>query len=105
MTDTLVVGDHGQIITGEIFDDTDLTTRSDLTDAAVRFQMRRSSDRRLLIDRDAVIDNPSSGEVHYALQANDTAFPGDYVQEWQVTYPSGRVQTTATLKEITIRRR
>ena len=67
--------------------------------------MRRSSDRRLMINREAVIDVPASGQVHYALQTNDTAIAGDYVAEWQVTYPSGRIQTTATLHPITVRRR
>lgn len=105
MTDTLVVGDHGQLITGVIYQDDDTSAVDDLTAAGVKFQMRRASDRRLMVDRDADIDTAASGEVSYALQANDTAIPGDYVIEWQVTYPSGRKQTTANLHEVTIRRR
>lgn len=103
--DILVVGDHGQIITGEIYQDDDTDDRDVLTDAEVHFQMRRAADRRLMIDREAEIVDAVSGEVSYALQANDTAIPGDYVIEWQVTYPSGRKQTTANLKSVTIRRR
>lgn len=103
--DTLVVGDHGQIISAQIYKNDDTSDLDDLTDAEVRFQMRRAIDRRLMINREADIDLAASGEVSYALQANDTAIPGDYVIEWQVTYPSGRQQTTATLKTVTIRRR
>jgi len=105
MPDVLVVGDTGPIITGVIHKADDISDLEDLTAAEVRFQMRRASDRRLMIDRVAAIDVAASGEVHYSLQANDTAIPGEYVIEWQVTYPSGRKQTTATLHELTIRRR
>lgn len=105
MPDILVVGDTGPIITGIIHKKDDPSQREDLTSATVRFQMRRAMDRRLMIDRVAEIDAATSGEVHYSLQANDTAIPGEYVLEWQVTYPSGRKQTTATLHELTIRRR
>jgi hypothetical protein len=105
MTDTLVVGDRGQIIRGTIYKRDDPKDVDDLTGASVRFQMRRSTDKRLMIDRAATIDVAASGEVSYALGMNDTAIPGDYVLEWQVTYPSGRKQTTATLREVTIRRR
>jgi hypothetical protein len=105
MADTLVVGDTGPLITAVIHDADDENSVVDLTGAAVRFQMRRASDRRLMVDRAAAIDTAASGEVSYNLQPNDTAIPGDYVLEWQVTYPSGRKQTTATLHELTIRRR
>lgn len=105
MPDVLVVGDTGPIITGVIHKSDNTDDREDLTGASVHFQMRRASDRRLMVDRAAAIDTAASGEVHYSLEANDTAIPGEYVLEWQVTYPSGRKQTTATLHELTIRRR
>jgi hypothetical protein len=104
MADVLVVGDTGPLITGVIYSGDD-EEPEDLTGASVRFQMRRASDRRLMIDKEAEIDLAASGEVHYTLGTNDTAIPGDYVLEWQVTYPDGRKQTTATLHELTIRRR
>jgi hypothetical protein len=105
MPDVLVVGDTGPIISAVIHKADDPSDVEDLTGSTVHFQMRRASDRRLMVDRAAAIDVAPSGEVHYSLQANDTAIPGEYVLEWQVTYPSGRKQTTATLHELTIRRR
>ncbi len=104
MTDTLVVGDTGPTITG-VISNSETLEPEDLTGASVKFQMRRAADRRLMIDKEAAIDTAASGEVHYSLGPNDTAIPGDYVLEWQVTYPDGRKQTTATLHELTIRRR
>jgi len=47
----------------------------------------------------------ASGEVRYVMGPNDTAVPGSYGIEWQVIYPDGKKQTTATLHEVTIRRR
>jgi hypothetical protein len=105
MADVLVVGDTGPIITGVIHKAGNADLHENLTDCSVNFQMRRVSDRALIVDREADIDVAISGQVHYALESNDTAIPGEYVLEWQVTYPSGRKQTTATLHEITIRRR
>lgn len=105
MPDVLVVGDTGPIITGVIHKADNTSDREDLSGAQVFFQMRRAADRRLMVNKAAAIDVAASGEVHYALAANDTAIPGEYVLEWQVTYPSGRKQTTATLHELTIRRR
>lgn len=104
MADILVVGDHGQSVSGVIYSESD-SSREDLNGAEVRFQMRRTSDRRLLVNRIADIDTAASGEVSTTLTANDMAVPGSYVIEWQVTYPSGRQQTTANLHEVTIRRR
>lgn len=105
MTDILVVGDTGPVITGSIHKAGDTTQREDLTSCTVRFQMRRLMDRRLMVDQPAEIVTAISGEVRYLLGANDTAIPGDYGIEWQVTYPDGKRQTTATLHEVTIRRR
>jgi Rib/alpha/Esp surface antigen-like repeat protein len=106
MPDVLVVGDTGPIITGYIYSAGDKTRRADLSgDTSVKFQMRRLADRRLMVDADADIVTAISGEVSYTLGATDTAVPGDYGIEWQVTYPDGKKQTTATLHEVTIRRR
>lgn len=104
-TEVLVVGDTGPIITGTIHRSGDTTAYENLTDCSVKFQMRRLSDRRLMVDEPAEIVTAISGSVRYILGSYDTAVPGDYGIEWQVTYPDGKRQTTATLHEVTIRRR
>ena len=105
MTDILVVGDTGPIITGTIHESGDTAALEDLTGCTVRFQMRRLNDRRLMVDEVAEIVTAASGEVRYVMGPNDTAVPGSYGIEWQVIYPDGKKQTTATLHEVTIRRR
>jgi hypothetical protein len=77
----------------------------DLSGTTVLFQMRRRSDRRLMINRPAEIESTASGAVSYLLEANDIAIPGNYVIQWQVVYPDGKRQTTRNLEEIEIRRR
>lgn len=105
MTDYLVTGDTRPVITGTIHARDDATDLEVLTGCTVKFQMRRKRDRRLMVDADAEVTSTVSGGVAYSLGENDTAVPGEYVIEWQVTYPDGRKQTTADLREITIRRR
>jgi hypothetical protein len=105
MADVLVAGDTGPAITGTIHKRGDVEDVEDLTNATVKFQMRRARDRKLMVDADADIVTAASGTVSYLLEANDTAIPGDYIYQWQVTYPDGKKQTTYDPKELTIRRR
>ena len=105
MTEVLVQGDTSPLITGTIHKQGDVTDLEDLTGATVNFQMRRVRDRRLMVDAAADILSPVSGSVSYTLEENDTAIPGDYVYQWQVTYVDGKKQTTVEAKELTIRSR
>ena len=105
MADVLVAGDTGPVITGTIHKKGSLADREDLTGSTVTFQMRRARDRKLMVDSAATIITPASGTVSYTLEENDTAIPGDYLYEWQVTFVDGKKQTTFEAKELTIRRR
>lgn len=106
MADILTSGDTGPLISGVLHDKDDTTRLVDLSgEATVKFQMRRARDKRLMVDGDAEITSPHSGGVSYTLEANDTAIPGDYVYQWQVTFPDGKKQTTYEPKPLTIRRR
>jgi len=103
MTLTLVQGDTAPDIT------TQLTYTSngnpvDLTNAEVRFQMRRPDDRRFTVNAEAVITNALQGRVAYSWATNDLAVPGDYVIQWEVTFQNARVQTTAETEALIIRR-
>ena len=105
MADILVQGDTGPLISGYIHEKGQPNNRTDLTGATVRFQMRRTRDEDLMVDNPATIDVAASGTVYYDLEVNDTAYPGDYQYQWQVTFPDGKKQTTYEVKELTIRPR
>ena len=77
----------------------------DLTDATVKFQMRRTLDRRFTVNADAdIIGDPLNGEVSYSWGANDLLVPGAYVTQWEVTFPGGRKQTNAVANLVEVRR-
>ena len=105
MADILVQGDTGPLLKGVIHEKDAPTKVTNLTGASVKFQMRRIRDTNLMVDGVADIIDPASGEVSYDLEANDTAYPGDYQYQWQVTFPDGKKQTTYEPKELTIRKR
>jgi hypothetical protein len=99
-----VQGDTAPDLLGTIHDADDTEAPVDLTDATVRFQMRRADDRKFTINAPAEILDAAEGKVRYRWSVNDLSYPGDYVVQWEVTYPDSRVQTTATGNTITVRR-
>ena len=103
--DILVAGDTGPAITGVIHKKGKPLEVEDLTNATVKFQMRLAKQRDLMVDADADILVAASGTVSYEPDVNDTAIPGDYLYQWQVTFPGGKKQTTYEAKPLTIRRR
>lgn len=105
MADVIVQGDTGPNVTGVIHEKGNPDNVTNLTGATVKFQMRRVRDAKLMVDSLAVVDTPASGVVHYEWGENDTAYPGDYQYQWQVTFPDGTKQTTYEAKELTIRKR
>lgn len=99
---TFVQGDTAPAITALITHDSD-GSALDLAGSTVKFQMRKSDDRRFTVNNDATIVNASTGSVSYSWGPNDLAVPGTYLVQWEVTYADARVQTTST-SEITVRR-
>lgn len=63
-----------------------------LTGASVTARLEKLNET-IVFERTAVIDNAVGGIVHYAWQAGDTANPGAYRLEWQVTFSGGAVET------------
>lgn len=64
-----------------------------LTGSTVKFHMMDSSGA-IKINTAAVIDNPTTGQVHYDWSGTDTNTPGTFYREWEVTLPSGKTVTT-----------
>lgn len=102
MSLTFVQGDTAPAIRAIIIHDSD-STPVDLTNAIVRFQMRKADDRRFTVNSVASILDEPSGSVSYDWGANDLAVPGTYQVQWEVTYDDQRIQTTSP-SEITVRR-
>ena len=101
---TFVQGDTAPDITVTLYQ-SDGTTPLDLTDSTVKFQMRKADDRKFTVDASADVDtDPTTGKVSYRWSVGDLAVPGDYQAQWEVTYNDGRIQTTATPNEISVRR-
>ena len=72
-------------------------TPVDLTGATVNFIMVPTKGTTPMVDAAAVIVNATSGVVRYDWQTGDTATPGTYQAEWQITFSDGRKQTAPTL--------
>lgn len=79
-------------------------TPETLTGAAVKFQMRKSDDKHYTVNAAASILDANAGSVKYAWSASDLNVPGDYYVQWEVTYLSGRIETTDPPNIITVRR-
>lgn len=79
------------------------TSALDLTDAdKVDFVMRQVAGGPLRTNSLAVIDDPVAGIVHYDWSAQDTATPGQFQAEWQITWNNGYQQTVPTLSYHTV---
>jgi hypothetical protein len=69
----------------------------DLTDATVRFWMRKADDSSFTVDAVATVTNAPQGYVSYAWAANDLSVPGDYLIRFHVIFgaeQSNREQTS-----------
>jgi hypothetical protein len=76
---------------------------TDLTGAAVRFQMRQRG-AALVIDAIAFIVTPSgTPTVQYDWMAADTAIAGSFEAEFRVTYADGSVETFPNAGFLTVR--
>jgi hypothetical protein len=100
-TDTWVQGDTEPAITSTL---NRAGAAETLTGAHVKFQMRKSDDKQYTINAAATIVDEGTGKVKYVWGSSDLNVPGDYLVQWEVTYLSGRVETTDPPNVITVRR-
>jgi hypothetical protein len=101
---TFVQGDTAPAIRSTLHALDDPSTPVDLTGSTVRFQMRKADDRRFTVNNEGDIVDEEDGTVTYLWGPNDLSVAGDYVIQWEVTFPDARIQTTATTETITVRR-
>jgi hypothetical protein len=66
--------------------------------------MRRALDRHYRVNAACAIVSAIAGQVSYTWVAGDLEVPGDYVVQFEITFPSGRIQTTAQPIPVTVRR-
>lgn len=75
---------------------------ANLTGATVRFIMAPAVGGTPKVNANASVLDPTQGSVRYEWVAADTASPGSYLAEWQVTWSDGRQQTFPTLTYHTV---
>ena len=98
---TFVQGDTEPAITAVL---QRLSTPEPLAGATVRFQMRGADDKRYTVNAPATIIDANAGSVKYVWGASDLNVPGEYYVQWEVTFVSGRIETTDPPNTITVRR-
>lgn len=98
---TWVQGDNEPSITATL---TRAAAAEDLTGATVKFQMRKADDKYYTVNAAATVVDAAAGTVSYSWGASDLNVTGEYLVQWEVTFISGRVETTDPPNTITVRR-
>ena len=65
----------------------------DVTGASVRFHMAKLNSSTVITDASATVTNAPAGTVEYAWTASDTASIGTFRGEFEVTFPTGLIET------------
>lgn len=76
-----------------------------LAGATVAFVMRSIDAATPILEAPAIVTDPAGGKVAYAWAAGDTATPGGYFAEWQITFSDGRRLTVPNGSAIDIEAR
>lgn len=64
-----------------------------LTGTTLYFIMAATPSLTIKVNSPAVLVNAAQGQVRYDWASGDTSTAGDFLVEWQVTFPDGRQQT------------
>lgn len=73
-----------------------------LTGSSVKFHMRSRTSGTVVVNATATITDATNGQVTYTWTAPDTATAGAYDGEFEVTFPSGKVETFPNDSNISI---
>lgn len=68
-------------------------TAIDLSNASVKFHMRKVGAVTPKIDANATISNADGGVVYYQWQTGDTDTIGSYEAEFEVTFTGGEIES------------
>jgi hypothetical protein len=63
---------------------------------SVKFIMKTATGNTVKVNTPAVIVDATTGVVRYDWLSADTATPGSYIAEWEVTWGGGKKQTFPT---------
>ena len=91
MTFYIKQNDTSPSIVAELKDGSDVAI--DLTDATVRFHMRKIGSDSVVTDQPALIVTPLTGLVRYNWSSSDTENIGSYQAEFEVTFVNYSVET------------
>ncbi|MFQ6673084.1 MAG: BppU family phage baseplate upper protein [Candidatus Tectimicrobiota bacterium] len=71
--------------------------------ATVQFKMRSPGATTPKVDAAATLVDAANGVVEYAWATGDTDTAGSYWAEFEVTFPSGKIETFPNYKHLLIR--
>ena len=74
----------------------------DVTGASVEFHMAKLNSSSVITGASATVTNESAGTVEYAWSASDTDSIGTFRVEFEVTFPTGLVETYPNSEYISI---
>ena len=101
MTDTWVQGDTEPAITATL---NRAGAAEALGAASVKFQMRKSDDKQYTVNAAATVVDAALGKVKYVWGSSDLNVPGEYLVQFEVTFASGRIETSDPPNTIIVRR-
>lgn len=73
-----------------------------LTGASVSFHMTNFVGNEVVVDDDAVVNDPTAGIVYYQWSPGDTAESGKHKAEFEVTFLDGEIETFPNDDYITV---
>lgn len=94
-------GDTAPVVRATLLDEDSAPV--DLTGATVMFVMADNTEpRTAVVEASATLTDAANGVVEYPWAVGDTAAPGSFVAEFEVTFADARVQSFPTVGYIDV---